>query len=79
MRFIDQLFDIINNNLKQDHRMSRNYLLDIEGDKVNTLLATAGFNFREMLQRLKAEALELFLFFWRMLLPGIKIEYNCSF
>ena len=63
-------------HLKQDHRMSRNYLLDIEGDKVNTLLAAAGFNFRKMLQRLKAEALDLFFFFWRRLFFGAKIEYN---
>jgi IS5 family transposase len=31
-------------HLKQDHRMSRNYLLDEDGDKVNTLLAATGFN-----------------------------------
>ena len=48
-------------HLKQDHRMSRNYLLDEDGDKVNTILAAAGFNLRKMLQRLKAEALEIFV------------------
>jgi IS5 family transposase len=47
-------------HLKQDHRMSRNYLLDQQGDLVNTLLAAAGFNLRKMLQRLKAEALNIF-------------------
>ena len=43
-------------HLKQDHRMGRNYLLDKDGDKINTILAAAGFNLRKMLQRLKAEA-----------------------
>jgi IS5 family transposase len=47
-------------HLKQDHRMSRNYLLDPDGDRVNTLLAAAGFNLRKMLQRLKAEAQNLY-------------------
>ena len=49
-------------HLKQDHRMSRNYLLDEDGDKVNTILAATGFNCRKMLQRLKAEAQNLYLF-----------------
>jgi IS5 family transposase len=47
-------------HLKQDHRMSRNYLMDEVGDLVNTLLAATGFNLRKMLQRLKAEVLSIF-------------------
>ena len=54
-------------HLKQDHRMSRNYLLDELGDIVNTLLAAAGFNLRKMLQRLKAEALNICAEFFRWL------------
>lgn len=45
-------------HLNQDYRMSRNYLLDEQGDLINTLLAAAGFNLRKMLLRLKAGALE---------------------
>lgn len=57
-------------HLKQDHRMSRNYLLDEQGDLVNTLLAAAGFNLRKMLQRLKAEALNIFVqLIWRIFAP----------
>lgn len=57
-------------HLKQDHRMSRNYLLDEQGDLVNTLLAAAGFNLRKMLQRLKAEALNIFAqLIWRIFVP----------
>ncbi len=58
-------------HLKQDHRMSRNYLLDEQGDLVNTLLAAAGFNLRKMLQRLKAEALNIFAhLIWRFFAPA---------
>jgi len=51
-------------HLKKDHRMSRNYLLDDQGDKINTILAAAGFNFRKMLQRLKAEAKKILAYIW---------------
>jgi IS5 family transposase len=50
-------------HLKQDHRLSRNYLLDEQGDLVNTLLSAAGFNLRKMLQRIKAEAQNIFVEF----------------
>jgi transposase, IS5 family len=39
-------------HIKQDHRMLRNYLKGAEGDKVNTILAAAAFNFRKMLNRI---------------------------
>jgi transposase, IS5 family len=52
-------------HLKQDHRMSKNFLLDEQGDIVNTLLAAAGFNLRKMLQQLKAEALNIIVEFFR--------------
>jgi len=56
--------------------MSRNYLLDEQGDLVNTLLAAAGFNLRKMLQRLKAEALDLFVrFIWRIFAPAWNPKY----
>ena len=64
-------------HLKQDHRMSRNYLLDEQGDLVNTLLAAAGFNLRKMLQRLKAEALNIFSeFIWRLFAPIWNPKYT---
>jgi IS5 family transposase len=62
-------------HLKQDHRMSRNYLLDEQGDIINTLLAAAGFNLRKMLQRLKAEAQQIFVLIWNYILPT-KFEPN---
>jgi hypothetical protein len=48
--------------------MGRNYLLDEQGDMVNTLLAAAGFNLRKMLRRLKAEAQNIFVEFIRFIL-----------
>ena len=63
-------------HLKQDHRMSRNYLLDEQGDMVNTLLAAAGFNLRKMLQRLKAEALNIFVeFIWQIFIFDRNLKY----
>jgi len=64
-------------HLKQDHRMSRNYLLDEQGDLVNTLLAAAGFNLRKMLQRLNAEAMNIFSeFIWRLFAPIWNPKYT---
>jgi IS5 family transposase len=48
-------------HLKHDHRMLRNYLSGIEGDKINTILAATGFNLKKMLRRLKAEAMQFFM------------------
>ncbi len=48
-------------HLKRDHSMWRNFLLDEEGDKFNTILAATGFNLRKMLQRLEAGALDIFV------------------
>ena len=64
-------------HLKQDHRMGRNYLLNEQGDLVNTLLAAAGFNLRKMLQRLKAGALDIFVkFIWRIFVPAWNPKYS---
>jgi len=62
-------------HLKQDHRMSRNFLLDKQGDKINTILAATGFNIRKMLQRLKAEALNIYVKFW-ILFQGNKYSLD---
>lgn len=56
-------------HLKQDHRMSRNYLLDEVGDKLNTILAATGFNLKKMLQRLKAGASKLLVGIIFLLFP----------
>lgn len=63
-------------HLKQDHRMFRNFLLDEDGDKLNTILAAVGFNLRKMLQRLKAEALNIFVSICRcIIMPRIRTDF----
>ena len=47
-------------HLKQDHRMWRNFLLDEDGDKLNTILAATGFNLRKMLRRIEVGAMEIY-------------------
>ena len=37
-------------HLKSDNRLNRNYLTGREGDKINALLAAAGYNFRKLLR-----------------------------
>lgn len=37
-------------HLKSDNRLDRNYLTGREGDKINALLAAAGYNFRKLLR-----------------------------
>ena len=43
--------------------MWRNFLLDEDGDKLNTILAATGFNLRKMLQRLEAGAMNIIILF----------------
>lgn len=44
-------------HIKHDHRMLRNYLKGVTGDKLNTILAATAFNFKKKLSRIKAEVL----------------------
>ena len=39
-------------HLKSDHRMGRNHLRHVEGDKMNALLAACGYNLRKLLKLL---------------------------
>ena len=40
-------------HLKEEHRMGRNYLKGRDGDRINAVLAAAGFNFKQIAQWLK--------------------------
>ncbi len=44
-------------HIKHDHRMLRNYLKGVNGDKINTILAGTGFNLKKMLNRIKEQFL----------------------
>jgi hypothetical protein len=58
--------------------MWRNFLLDEDGDKLNTILAATGFNLRKMLRRLEAGAMKIIFniqeFIWQTtkIAAGIK-------
>ncbi|SDB42162.1 Transposase DDE domain-containing protein, partial [Desulfonatronum thiosulfatophilum] len=38
-------------HLKQDHRLSRNYLKGVLGDAINLFMAAAAFNFRKWIRK----------------------------
>jgi IS5 family transposase len=42
-------------HIKHDHRMIRNYLSGLMGDKVNTIMAATAFNLKKMLNKIKKE------------------------
>jgi hypothetical protein len=50
-------------HLKRDHRMLRNYLSGVAGDKIKTLLTAAAYNMKKWM-RLKREELLNFIFRW---------------
>lgn len=45
---------------KHDNRMIRNYLLGVDGDQMNAIMAAAGFNFRKLMEAVKRLFLRLF-------------------
>ena len=46
--------DTVIGHLKAEHRMDRNYLKGYEGDRINAVLAAAGYNFALLLRWLAA-------------------------
>ncbi len=44
-------------HIKHDHRMLKNYLKGVNGDKMNTILAGTAFNLKKMLNRIKEQIL----------------------
>src|SRR5262249_11912504 len=55
-------------HLKEDHRMGRNYLTGRHGDRINAVLAAAGYNFSLLLRRFEELLRVLSLILWRALL-----------
>jgi IS5 family transposase len=50
-------------HLKYDHRMRRNYLKGVSGDKINTILAAAAYNMMKWMRLKKQEIFDL-IFGW---------------
>mgnify|MGYP001796942806 CR=1 FL=1 len=55
-------------HLKTDYRMGQNYLHGSVSPKINALLAAAGWNFKKLMEKLKENAFEAFLFVLRRIL-----------
>jgi IS5 family transposase len=53
-------------HLKQDHRMGRNYLKGVAGDRLNPILAACGFNFRKLMAFLWPEIFHYQWCWWRI-------------
>jgi IS5 family transposase len=50
-------------HLKQDHRLSRNYLLGPDGNEINAILAAAAFNFRKLPRELSGIFSPIYFYF----------------
>jgi IS5 family transposase len=63
-------------HIKRGHRMWRNFLLDEDGDKLNTILAETGFNLRKMLRTLESGAKNVLIFIMnKFRLPDIHFRF----
>jgi IS5 family transposase len=59
-------------HLKAGRRLSRNFYKGIFGDNINVMLATAGFNFKRMMDKWEAS----FFIFWDLLFQKITMTLN---
>ena len=57
-------------HLKEDHRMRRNYLTGRDGDRINAVLAAAGYNFSLLLRWFEELLSVLSLILWHALLAA---------
>jgi IS5 family transposase len=57
-------------HLKEDHRMRRNYLTGRDGDRINAVLAAAGYNFSLLLRWFEELLRVLSLILWHPLLAA---------
>ena len=66
-------------HVKQDHRLGRNFLKGIAGDKINVLMAAAAFNFKRFI-RLKWHALLELLYnaLLRIIAADVKLKTSFS-
>ena len=59
-------------HLKQEHRMDRNRLKGVEGDKINATLSAAGMNFRKLLKFFSC----IFIYMLERLNREVELEIN---
>ena len=62
-------------NLKSDHALGRNFLTDINGDKINALLAGIGYNFRLLLRWLRFFCFKIVVRLWVLLFKNSESDF----
>ena len=63
-------------HLKYDHRMRRNYLKGVSGDKINTLLAAAAYNMMKWMRLKQQEILDFI--FWLFFRPSFLVPIRIA-
>jgi len=63
-------------HLKYDHRMRRNYLKGVSGDKINTILAAAAYNMMKWMRLKQQEILDFI--FWLFFRPSILVPIRIA-
>lgn len=66
-------------HLKSDHRAMVNYLKGYAGDVINFVMAAAGFNYRKMMNNLKAKAFWLYTFLKKFFEPQSCMRFYENF
>lgn len=63
-------------HLKYDHRMRRNYLKGVSGDKINTILAAAAYNMMKWMRLKQQEILDFI--FWLFFRPSFLVPIRIA-
>lgn len=65
-------------HLKQEHRMDRNRLKGIEGDRFNAILSAAGMNFRKLMKFIEGFLRQLFYWLFVQILLPTKMRHQLT-
>ena len=65
-------------HLKQEHRMDRNRLKGIEGDRFNAIFSAAGMNFRKLMKFIEGFLRQLFYWLFVQILLPTKVRHQLT-
>ena len=65
-------------HLKQEHRMDRNRLKGIEGDRFNAIFSAAGMNFRKLMKFIEGFLRQLFCWLFVQILLPTKVRHQIT-
>ena len=65
-------------HLKQEHRMDRNRLKGIEGDRFNAIFSAAGMNFRKLMKFIEGFLRQLFYWLFVQILLPTKVRHQLA-